>query len=292
MAQEKNKEGMKALRVLSGIEIVGESTAVDGLHQMTGLKKLAIYKLDIKKDTKTFTQLLSSIAYLCSCGLQTLAINDEGSDFINSLDSMSTPPRYLISLDLSGKLERPPEWISKLHTLSKLTLSVTVLKTDTFKLLQDLPSLFSLTFSLSVAKQNQDKIKDILEKNKSKSDGEIFVPAGFPSLKLLRFFAPLVPKVGFGDNAMPALEMIQLRFQAFEGLFGIDTLENLREVHLRVNGHAAEVKENGEAETQEAEAPEIKERKESAEITRFLVEDLRNYTTDKLKVIVDYIVNA
>jgi len=28
---------MKALRVLSGVEIVGESTAVDGLHQMTGL---------------------------------------------------------------------------------------------------------------------------------------------------------------------------------------------------------------------------------------------------------------
>ncbi|CAO2142893.1 unnamed protein product [Urochloa humidicola] len=291
-AQEKNKEGMKALRVLSGIAIVGESTAVDGLHQMTGLKKLAIYKLDIKKDTKTFTQLLSSIAYLCSCGLQTLAINDEGSDFINSLDSMSTPPRYLISLDLSGKLERPPKWISKLHTLSKLTLSVTVLQTDTFKLLQDLPSLFSLTFSLSVAKQYEDKIKDILEKNKSKSDGEIFVPAGFPSLKLLRFFAPLVPKVGFGDNAMPALEMIQMRFEAFEGLFGIDTLENLREVHLRVNGPAAEVKETGEAETQELEAPEIKERNEAAEITRFLVEDLRNYTTDKLKVIVDYIVNA
>ncbi|CAL4985908.1 unnamed protein product [Urochloa decumbens] len=291
-AQEKNKELMKALRVLSGIEIVGESTAVDGLHQMTGLKKLAIYKLDIKKDTKTFTQLLSSIAYLCSCGLQSLAVNDEGSDFINSLDSMSAPPRYLVALELSGKLERPPKWISKLQTLSKLTLSVTVLRTDTFKLLQDLPSLFSLTFSLSAAKQNQDITKKILEKNKSESDGEIFVPAGFKSLKLLRFFAPLVPKLGFGDNAMPALEMIQMRFEVFEGLFGIDTLENLREVHLRVNGHAAELKERDEAETQETEAPEITGRKEAAEITRFFVEDLKNYTTDRLKVIIDYIVNA
>lgn len=292
--QEKNKEGMKALRVLSGIEIVGESTAVDGLHQMIGLKKLAIYKLHIKKDDKIFTQLLSAITYLFSCGLQTLAINDEGSDFINSLDSMSSPPRYLIALELSGMLERPPMWISKLHTLSKLTLSLTVLRTDTFKLLQDLPSLFSLTFSLSAAKQNQDIIKDILEKNKSDSDGEIFVPAGFPSLKLLRFFAPLVPKLGFGDNAMPALEMIQARFEAFEGLFGIDTLENLREVHLRVNGLAAELKESDEAGTQETETPKIKEkeRKEAAEITRFLVKDLKNYTTDKLKVIVDYIINA
>ncbi|XP_022684689.1 uncharacterized protein LOC101773346 [Setaria italica] len=284
---------MKALRVLSGIEIDEESTAVDGLHQMIGLKKLAIYKLNIKKDDKTFTQLHSAITYLFSCGLQTLAINDEGSDFINSLDSMSAPPRYLIALELSGKLERPPMWISKLHILSKLTLSLTVLRTDTFKLLQDLPSLFSLTFSLSAAKQNQE-IKDILKKNKSDSDGEIFVPARFPSLKLLRFFAPLVPKLGFGDNAMPVLEMIQVWFEAFEGLFGIDTLENLREVHLRVNGLAAELKESNEAGTQETETPEIKEkeRKEAAEITRLLVKDLKNYTTDKLKVIVDYIINA
>ncbi|CAL4990944.1 unnamed protein product [Urochloa decumbens] len=296
-APEKNKEGMKALRILSGIEIVGESTAVDGLHQMTGLKKLAIYKLDVKKGTKTFTQLLSSIAYLCSCGLQTLAINDESSDFINSLDSMSAPPRYLVALELSGnKLERPPEWISKLHTLTKLTLSLTVFRTGTFKLLKDLPSLFSLTFSLSAAKENQDKIKETLENNKSESDGEIFVLAGFPSLKLLRFFAPLVPKLGFGDNAMPALEMIQMRFEDFEGLFGIDTLENLREVHLRVNGQAAGL-ESDKTETQETdetetEAPETKERNEAAEITWFLVEDLKNYTTERLKVIVDYIVNA
>ncbi|CAO2142895.1 unnamed protein product [Urochloa humidicola] len=290
--QEKNV-GMKELHVLSGIEINGESTAVDGLHQMTGLKKLSIYKLDIKKNTKIFKQLLSSIEYLCSCGLQTLAINDEGSDFINSLDSMFAPPRYLIALELSGnKLERPPKWISELHTLSKLTLSVTILQTDTFKLLRNLPSLFSLTFSLTAAKQKQEKIKDILEKNKSKSNGEIFVPAGFPSLKLLRFFVPLVPKLGFGYNAMPALEMIQMRFEAFEGLFGIDTLENLWEVHLRVNGQAAQVQESDEAETQETEAPEIKERKEAAEITRFMVEYLKNYTTERLKVIVDYIVNA
>ncbi|CAO2150212.1 unnamed protein product [Urochloa humidicola] len=289
---EKNKEGMKALRILSGIEIIGESTAVDGLHQMTGLKKLSIYKLDVKKGSKTFTQLLSSIAYLCSCGLHTLAIIDENSGFINSLDSMSAPPRYLTALELCGnKLERPPEWISKLHTLSKLTLSQTVLRTDTFMLIKDLPSLFSLTFSLSAAKENQE-IKHILEKNKTESDGEIFVPAGFLSLKLLRFFAPLVPKLGFGNNAMPALEMIQMRFEAFEGLFGMDTLENLREVHLRVNGQAAQVPESDEAETQETEAPEIKERKEAAEITRFLVEDLKNYTTERLKVIVDYVINA
>ena len=192
---------------------------------------------------------------------------------------MPAPPRYLISLELSGRLETPPKWISKLDTLSKLTLSVTVLQTDTLKLLHGLPALFSLTFSLGAAKQNQD-ILDILEKNKSDSDGAITVPAGFRSLKLLRLFAPLVPKLGFGDNAMPALEMIQMRFETFEGLFGIDTLENLREVHLTVSGQEAQGKEGDEAEAQETETEtetetaEMNRRKEAA-VNRFLVEDLQ-----------------
>ncbi|KAL6653815.1 hypothetical protein ACP70R_008739 [Stipagrostis hirtigluma subsp. patula] len=261
---EKNKDGMKALRILSGIEIVGESSAVAGLHQFTRLRKLAIYKLDIPENTETSKQLSSSIEYLCSCGLQTLAINDVGSHFINSLDNMTAPPRYLVALELSGKLKSTPQWISKLNTLNKLTLSVTVLRTDTLKLLCELPSLFSLTFSLSTAKMDRD-IEDILEKNKSDSDGEIFVPAGFEKLKLLRFFAPRVPRLAFSENAMPTLEMIEMRFEVFEGLFGIETLENLQEVHLRVN------------------------QKEDDEVTRFIVEDLKN-NTKRPKVIVDHIV--
>ncbi|CAL4990935.1 unnamed protein product [Urochloa decumbens] len=265
LPQEKSKDGMKALRILSGIEIVGESTAVAGLHQLTGLRKLSIYKLSIQKDGDTFKELRSSIEYLCSCGLQTLAINDENSDFINSLDSLSAPPIYLIALELSGKFERPPPWITKLHTLNKLTLSVTVLRTDSLELLCTLSSLFSLTFSLSATRQDKD-IEDILEKNKSQSDGEIFVPFGFRSLKLLRFFAPLVPKLGFSNNAMPELEIIEMRFEAFEGLLGIDTLEKLQEVHLRVND-------------------------QTDEITKLMVDDLKN-NTNGLKVIVDHIVTA
>ena len=223
----------KALRVLSGIEISEGSTTAASLDQLTGLRKLAIYKLNIIEGQKTFIDLCSSIQYLCSCGLQTLAINDESSNFINSLDSMSAPPRYLIGLELSGMLERPPKWIVELKNLYKLTLSVTVLKTDTFKLIQDLPELFSLTFTLN---------------------REIIVPpGGFKSLKLLRFFATLVPRLSFAvtGEVMPPLERIDLQFQAFEGIYGIETLSSLREVHLSVDNQADE-------------------------ITKFLVEDLKD----------------
>ncbi|KAF8714024.1 hypothetical protein HU200_028016 [Digitaria exilis] len=275
MLQDKEKEGMKALRILSGIEI-DDATAVAGLYQLTGLKKLTIYKLNIHEggsktedrdnNIEIFEDLRSSIEYLCSCGLQTLAINDEGSRFINSLDKMSAAPRYLIALELSGKLESPPKWITKLQTLNKLTLSITVLRTDTFELLHALP-LFSLTFSWNAEQDNG--ITKILEKNVSQYDGEIFVPEGFKSLKLLRFFAPRVPKLGFCDNAMPALEIIEMRFQAFEGLFGIDTLDNLKGVHLR--------------ESKQGE----KGNNEAAEINEILVRDLKD-STEGLKVIVDH----
>ncbi|CAO2147322.1 unnamed protein product [Urochloa humidicola] len=266
----KEKEGMRALCILSGIEI-DETTAVKGLHQLTGLKKLTIYNLDTleKGSSKILTELRSSIEYLCSCGLQTLAIHNEGqSHFINSLDDMSAPPRYLIALELSGTLINTPRWINKLRTMNKLTLSITVLRTDTLELLRDLP-LFSLTFafSFSAVDKNQD-IKNILEDNKSKSEGEIFVPGdGFKRLKLLRFFAPLVPKLGFSDNALPALEMIEMRFQAFEGLFCIDTLENLQGVRLR--------EEPG------------KENSKAADINKLLVSDLKNIAKE-LEIIVDH----
>ncbi|VAH99902.1 unnamed protein product [Triticum turgidum subsp. durum] len=244
LPHEKNKEPMKALRILSGIEIGEDSSAVASLHQLTGLRKLAIYKLNIREGGQTFKQLHSSIEYLCSCGLQTLAINDESSNFINSLDTMTAPPRYIIGLELSGKMERPPQWIKELNNLYKLTLSVTVLRTDTFKLIQDLPKLFTLTFTLSAAKDDRD-IVDILEENKQLTDREIIIPpGGFKSLKLLRFFATLVPRLSFaltGKEVMPALERIDMRFEAFEGIYGIETLKSLQEVHLSVGNQADEI---------------------------------------------------
>ncbi|XP_037423943.1 disease resistance protein Pik-2-like [Triticum dicoccoides] len=244
LPDEKNKEPMKALCILSGIEIGGDSSAVASLHQLTGLRKLGIYKLNKRKGDQTFTQLRSAIEYLCSCGLQTLVINDESSEFINSLDTMSAPPRYIIGLELSGKMEKPPKWIENLENLFKLTLSMTVLKTDTFKLIQKLSKLFSLTFTLSAPKDDRD-IVDILQENKQLTGREIIIPpGGFKNLKLLRFFATLVPRLSFavtGEEVMPTLERIDMRFQAFEGIYGIETLKCLQEVHLSVGNQADEI---------------------------------------------------
>ncbi|KAI4963112.1 hypothetical protein ZWY2020_019691 [Hordeum vulgare] len=163
------------------------------LHEYTGLKKLTIYKLNIQENDPSFKTFVSSIEYLGGCSLKTLSIDDEASDLINSLDSLTSPPKYLTGLELHGMLTKFPQWIQKLSDLRKLTLSMTVLRTDTLELLSKLPSLFSLTFSFSAAKE-VPYFGDILHKNKSDSEGEIVVPdGGFEGLKLLRFATPVLP---------------------------------------------------------------------------------------------------
>jgi disease resistance protein RPM1 len=234
--EDLKKETMKSLRILSGIQIVeGPTTAVPDLHHLTDLRKLAIYNLKIRKEgSKLFGELSSSIEYLGGCSLHTLIIHDESSEFLTSLSALSSPPKFLNALELSGKLVELPEWITELDALTKLTLSVTVLTTDALHRLSKLQKLFSLTFSLTSATQDPE--------NKAHSDEEIIVPAaGFEELKLLRFSAPFVPLLSFPDNAMPKLERLELRFSNLEGMCGIENLKGLKEVHLRVHDKAGDV---------------------------------------------------
>lgn len=239
LADDIKNETMKALRILSGIEIVEGSTILADPHNFTGLKKLVIYKLGIYKD-KDFEDLLSAIQYLGGYSLRSLTIDDECSDFFALLGSISTPPKNLHALELSGRLLKLPDWISVLNDLNKLTLSVTALRTDTFELLKNLPHLFSLTFSLRAEKYHTELVA-ILERNKLFSDGVIVIlQDGFQSLKLLRFSAPILPLLSFSENAMPKLERLELRFRMLEGLLGMENLKSLQEVHLRVNDKTGE----------------------------------------------------
>lgn len=232
------KGTMKTLRILSGIEIVEGSTTASDIGYFTGLRKLAIYR--IHKSDEIFRDLLSSIQYLSGYSLQTLVIDDKSSEFFKTLDSMSSDPTDLRALELSGKLLKLPKWLNGLEELVKLTLSGTALRTDNLLLLRNLRSLFSLTFSIS--KNHDPAIAAILEKNKSDSGGEIFVPAeGFRKLKLLRIFVPLLPSLNFAKNATPQLEKLELRFKVLEGLHGLDELGMLHDVLLTVDTQANEM---------------------------------------------------
>ena len=225
------KKKMTGLRILSGIEIVEASA---DLHHLTELRKLSIYRLQIKKRGKAFKDLRSSIEYLSGFSLHTLIICDDSSRFVQSFDALANPPNSLISLKLSGKMVNLPSWTKGLDHLNKLTLPMTLLSEANLEELSKLKALFSLTFTSSAAQLDQETVT-IIENNRSGLNGEIIVPAGgFSNLKLLRFTAPRMPLLCFAKTAMQCLERLELNFSMLEGLLGTENLQCLKELHLRI----------------------------------------------------------
>lgn len=224
------RKKMRALRVLSGIEIAGEA---GDLHHLTELRKLAIYKLRIKSDL-ALKDLLSSIGYLGGYSLHTLVIEDESPELLESIKTLPSPPKFLTALELSAKIDDLPDWITQLDALNKLTLSVTALRTDNLENLSRLKALFSLTFSLAPSKQDPEAVT-MIQRNRAYPKADIVIPAGgFQKLRLLCFSAPLLPLLTFSSGAMPSLERLELRFSMLEGLHGTEFLQSLKEVHLNL----------------------------------------------------------
>ncbi|XBI98026.1 hypothetical protein VPH35_018297 [Triticum aestivum] len=233
------KRKMKALRILTGIEIVGGW--VD-LYHLTELRKLAIYKLN----TMSSKDLSSYIGHLGGCSIQTLIIYDESSNFLESLYHLSRAPMLLVALELTCKMVKIPGWIAELAVLKKLTLSVTALRTDNLKYLSNL-SLFSLTFR--AAESQHPETHAIVVKNKLCSGGVITVPdEGFKNLKVFRISALRMPLLKFSRYAMPELETLELNFSMLEGVLGTENLVRLEMVHLRLMD-----KEGGEDQTKDVQ---------------------------------------
>ncbi|WVZ50561.1 hypothetical protein U9M48_001803 [Paspalum notatum var. saurae] len=214
---------------------------VAALENLTNLKKLTIYRLGSFSDGDDIL-LLSAIEHLSSCSLKFLAIDDDYTGFLDSrFNSSQAPPEHLHSLGLLGKFSQVPKWIGRLHSLEKLTLSLTSLRTDALEVLAGLPQLFSLTFSLDAAKNDQTVLK-ILRKNTLESKGQIFVPAGgFKGLKLLRLLAPVLPSLSFLEGAMPELRRLELQFKMVDGVYGLTNIVNLQQVLLIVSSQAPQV---------------------------------------------------
>ncbi|KAM0924417.1 hypothetical protein ACQ4PT_004906 [Festuca glaucescens] len=253
---------MKALRVLSGVAIGGDRISYYYFTKSKCLQKLAIYKIISAKGDPDFMDLISFIKYFHDLSLRALVINDESSEFFKSYSDCSDHPKLLNALELSGKLVELPKWIVKMDALTKLTLSLTALRADNLEVLSKICSLLSLTFSLHVAKQDQE-IDAIIEDNKACSDGVIlFSVGGFENLKLLRFIAPYVPQLSFPDGAVPTLEKLELRCSNFDGLVGIRGLKHLQQAHIKIHGETSEatesiIKEMGTAAREDREGPRI-----------------------------------
>ncbi|KAF8673371.1 hypothetical protein HU200_048934 [Digitaria exilis] len=208
---------MSKLKTLSGIKVDrGSTVALRGIGNLTNLNKLSIY-MNVDPEFLLYSPSLTS-----------LAIDDGFTGYLDGLDSLSAPFDNLLTLKLSGKLSKVPHWLSRMHFLEKLTLSLTSLRTDSLALISSLPKLCYLAFSVDAEKQCP-KLLVILQENASESGGEIFIPCGFNCLRTLRFSGTGLPLLCFLQGSMPELQRLELRFKMFDGVYG---LENLCHVDL------------------------------------------------------------
>ncbi|KAM2487550.1 hypothetical protein ACFX1W_039461 [Malus domestica] len=76
--------------------------------------------------------------------LETLDLKAISEDEVLDLESISTPPEFLRTLFLKGRLEQLPSWISNLQQLVRLGIYWSRLRDSPLKALQNLPNLLEL----------------------------------------------------------------------------------------------------------------------------------------------------
>ncbi|KAI8533786.1 hypothetical protein RHMOL_Rhmol10G0036000 [Rhododendron molle] len=110
------------------------------LGKLTQLRRLDILRL-AKEDGKVLCSSLEKLNSLHSLGVHALE-----DDEIIDLDSLSSVPQRLQTLNLKGVLQHLPHWIPSLHNLKKLRLGHSKLRdVDPLQPLQDLPNLASIS---------------------------------------------------------------------------------------------------------------------------------------------------
>ncbi|KAH7857697.1 hypothetical protein Vadar_015505 [Vaccinium darrowii] len=157
------------------------------LENLRQLRKLGILNLK-RENGKALSTAIEKMKHLQS--LRACAIN---SDEILDLSSLSCPPESLQFLSLGGRLERFPNWISKLDNLVSLKLWwLRLTGTCAIKALQALPNLIRLNLYNGY-------------------DGEqlFFNAGGFQKLKSLHLFGTMrLNLVIIEEGSLPVLSLL------------------------------------------------------------------------------------
>ncbi|XP_059646501.1 disease resistance protein RPM1-like isoform X1 [Cornus florida] len=203
-------EGLSSLQKLCFIEVNNDNgrIVVGEIGRLTQLRRLGIAKLR-REDGMRLCSSLQKLSNLLSLSLRAV---DE--DEIVDVQHLSSPPRFLQRLYLKGRLETVPHWITSLHNLVKVRLSLSKLRDDPLQCLQDLPNLVQI--SLRQAYEGE----------------ELCINAtGFPKLKVFSL-AQLdgLRWVRVAKGSMPHLDMLHfVDCKSLEEVpTGIEHLTNLK----------------------------------------------------------------
>ncbi|KAK2993696.1 hypothetical protein RJ640_027048 [Escallonia rubra] len=118
----------------------GSCNTVTEIGKLTQLRRLGITKLR-SKDGMDFCSSIEKLTKLSSLFVYSAAEHE-----ILDLQSLSSAPQFLRTLELGGRLEKLPHWIPSLHSLVTLWLCYSQLGDDPLQSLEALPNLELLGF--------------------------------------------------------------------------------------------------------------------------------------------------
>ncbi|KAJ9697198.1 hypothetical protein PVL29_009120 [Vitis rotundifolia] len=180
--------GLEDLQKLTSVDVTHGVQIITELGKLRQLRKLGITKLSRGNGQRLCASISTMVhlKYLSVCSLS--------EDEILDLQYISNPPPLLSTVCLMGRLEKLPDWISKLPSLVRVSLTRSNLATDPMQVFQVLPSLQVLSLSrTSVVEQL------------------CFGATGFQKLKRLRLNDLIgLKRVKIEDGTLPLLEELMI----------------------------------------------------------------------------------
>ncbi|CAN6705583.1 unnamed protein product [Malus baccata var. baccata] len=135
-------EGIGCLQALQKLYHVeanhGGMKLIKELGKLRQLRKLGLKKLK-REDGRALCAAIEKMNHLESLDLSAIS-----EDEVLDLESISTPPEFILKLVLQGRLEQLPSWISNLQHLVRLMIYWSRLRDSPLNALQNLPNLLDL----------------------------------------------------------------------------------------------------------------------------------------------------
>ncbi|GMY30890.1 disease resistance protein RPM1-like [Fagus crenata] len=178
---------LQSLEKLFNIEANNVALIVE-LGSLGQLRKLGIFKLKRESGIVLCTTLEKMRRLL------SLTISATSEEEFLELQLMYSPPPFLRTLCLHGRLEKFPEWIPKLKSIVRIHLIYSRLTDDPFKVLQALPNLMQLW------------LQDGYEGEQLHIEGGGFQKLKFLGLRKLRGLNRLI----IDEGSLPLLEKLKI----------------------------------------------------------------------------------
>lgn len=217
VAMPKHIGDMTELQVISHIAVSGDGSELKYVGYLVQLVKLGVAVYENK--TSVLSHLYhatGNLGFLRSLSIEVIEIDEEENEIRNNKDASPIYPKHLHKLNISGLKNGLPSWIEKLKVLTKMTLQMTFITDDDFKILSQLTSLSWLR----------------LQQESCNESTLTFKKDAFQCLKFLDIKCSAITSINFDNEACPKLKKLAWHSTGEHSLSGIEYLPSLEMLEL------------------------------------------------------------